>query len=635
MKKIGILISIVLSLNHVFAQHDNDSIIKRNFNSYTIDLIQNPDSTYYKDTLTDNFHNFLPQQKVSFNNLGFTDPGNPFIPAVFSSMPKNNDFWFFNNYFPYIQTHDQIVYFDTKHALTLFKFTGGQKGVELLKFIHSQNIGSSLNFTLNYDITSNSEGFYMNNKNKIHSISLAGAYTKHKYQAHVNFIFNRINNEENGGIKSEENFEDPAYRPEAVDVNLKGSKNKMSQLGIQYNQEYRFGSYDIDTILLKDDTIINKILKSKFSFIHDIKFDRFFRVYTDNSNDFYVNNFFDPATTYDSTVYHLTENMIYLNLLLTGNGIISKFQVLAGIKSDFNYYQNINKVKYFNPEAFDTIRYADFYSSHYLSGIIKFNTSKSNFNGKLNYGILGRNIFDIEINATYNQTITKSLNFDAYFNFERKTPDIFYSFYKSNHFEWHNPDLSKINKTNGGISLNLNKLNLSLGTNINLLHNYFIFNTTSIPEQIKDANLIVDVFIKNLLKIRDFYWFNQLTYQYISDRENVPLPQFVVYSDLYFKKDLFKKALTLQLGVDLKFHTNIYGYAYMPAIGAFYLQNNKEFGNYPNIGVYGSLKVKRLKGFLKFSNVSSLFMPQNYYSLYKIPDNPMSFNFGISWDFYD
>ncbi|PLX07909.1 MAG: hypothetical protein C0596_09230 [Marinilabiliales bacterium] len=73
----------------------------------------------------------------------------------------------------------------------------------------------------------------------------------------------------------------------------------------------------------------------------------------------------------------------------------------------------------------------------------------------------------------------------------------------------------------------------------------------------------------------------------------------------------------------------------MPAIGAFYLQSVREFGNYPNAGIYAAVKIKRLRGFFKLSNFNSIAMPKDYYLLYAIPDNPFSFNFGISWEFYD
>lgn len=627
---------------HEHEEHEHPKN-NRDFSSYTLNILENPDSTLYKDSIIDNLHNFLPQQKVSFNNLGFTDPGNPFTPAVFALRPKDNDFWFLNHYSPYIKTHDNILYFDTRQPFSLLNFVGGAKKLDMLKLIHSQNINESLNFTFIYDIINdfsekNPGGHYTNNQDRIHSLALSGAYTKHKYQAHANFIFNKLTTQENGGIKDEDKFSDPNFRPENLESNLTNSNNIISQLGGQYNQEYRFGSYSTDTVIIEKDTVINKILNNKFSIIHDIKFDRFFRIYKDIPNGFYNNNFLNHSETYDSTVYHLTDNRFYVNFLLNGNGKISKFQVLAGFRNTFNYYQILNKVEQFTNsknEIVDTIRYAKFFASHYLSGILKFETSKSQFNGEVNYGVAARNVFDIDIKANYNQYLTNFLNFDAYFNFERKTSEIFYSFYKSNNFKWNNEDLSKINNTRGGIDFNFHKWKFNIGTNLNLIHNYFVFDTLAIPKQISKTNFIADLYIKNLLKLGPMHWFNQLTYQYISDRSNVPLPEFIVYSNLYFKKDILNKVMILQIGIDFKYHSKIYGYAYMPAIGAFYLQNIKEIGDYPNASAYIAMKIKSLRAFVKASNASSLITPRNYYLLYQIPDNPMSINFGISWEFYD
>ena len=155
------------------------------------------------------------------------------------------------------------------------------------------------------------------------------------------------------------------------------------------------------------------------------------------------------------------------------------------------------------------------------------------------------------------------------------------------------------------------------------------------PHQVIATNLLADFFINKQFDFGKFHWFNQFTYQYIANRSTIPLPELVAYSSFYYKTPMFKNALTLQLGFDVKYHSKINGYAYMPAIGAFYLQNNKEFGNYPNASFYGVVKIKRMRGFLKVSNFNSMFMAPTYYLLYKIPDNPFSINFGISWEFYD
>ena len=573
------------------------------------------DLSFFEDTLTDNFHNYLPEQKISYNNLGYMNPGTPFIQSVYSQQAATNSFWFFNNYTAFIQNHDDIVYFDAKKPFTVFSFGGGASNQELVNFLHTQNITPSLNFAFNYKII-NSDGHYLYNKAKVNALSLNTAYTKHKYQSHFNFIYNKINHDENGGIKSDTIFRYSNISTSSMDVNLNNATNTISQIGFQYNHEYRFGSFSIDTLFIDKDSSINKIFNSNFSINQDFKVDRFYRIYRDIPSDFYATNANDTLT-YDSISYKQIEHNVYFNFNFVNNKYkIQNFKLLAGMKNlIYNYFNST-------------------FMSHYVTGKLVLETAKNSFYGNVNYCFVGTDIFDLDATIDYSREISSSIKLNSNLSYSLANPSLFMYYYRSNNFNWEN-NPNKTNKLSANLELNIDKWNFSIGSNFNLISNYFIFDTFALPQQISSPNIIADAYIKKLLKFGKFRWYNEFTYQYISDRKNLPLPEFVAYSNFYFQSYMFSNALFLQLGIDAKFHTSIYGYAYMPSTGAFYLQNNERFGNYPYACVYGSVKIKRLRGFVKLSNFNSTFMIRNYYLLYKIPDNPMSFNFGISWEFYD
>ena len=206
--------------------------------------------------------------------------------------------------------------------------------------------------------------------------------------------------------------------------------------------------------------------------------------------------------------------------------------------------------------------------------------------------------------------------------------------YYGNNFQWEN-DFAKNGIASANVEFFMEKYFLAVGADMNLLHNYIIYGYDAKPKQINSANIVVDVYANKTFNFWKFHWFNEVAYQYIKDKEYVCLPDVVAYSSLFFKTDMFNKALALQIGLDAKFTSNYYGYAYMPATGVFYIQNEKKFGCYPNLGVYVGAKIKRFRVFGKLSNYNSSFMQPRFYSLHRIPENPMAFNFGISWEFYD
>ncbi len=617
MKKVSLILLNITFCVAIFAQHEG---IQRHFESYKIKPVVINDNTYANDTLTDEFHLFLPQQKVSYNNLGWMSPGNPYLTAVYSEQPDLNPFWFFNNLGGFVKKHDDVIYFDAHKPFTLFTFSGGG-GLECVKFLHTQNITPTLNFAFDYEIA-NSDSYYQENNTKVNALSFATAYTKRRYQSHFNFIINKVNRNENGGLADMEAFDTTYYASNVYATNLSDIESELSQIGIQYNHEYRFGSYSSDTVVLENDTAISKVFDSKFSIIHDIKLDRYYRIYTGLPTDFYQNNFDNDTLTYDSVSYKTLNNSFLLNFNVLGQNKIKKIQILAGISNllyDYYYFDTVGSTTYL---------------SNYITGLLNFDTKSGEFQTEINYCFLGTDIFDMNLNVKYQYSISKNFKIKTYYNYLYENPSIFYFNYYSNHFKW-NTDPLKVLKNSGGINFEFVKLNLNLGANVNLLKNYFVFNNLAMPVQIEPVNIIADAYITKQFNLGSFHWFTKFTYQYITDNTKVPLPEFVGYSNIYFKKWIFKGAMQFQIGVDVKYHSGIYGYAYMPAIGAFYLQNSKEFGNYPNAGIYTAIKVKRLRGFVKLSNFNSIVMQKNYYLLYAIPDNPFSFNFGISWEFYD
>lgn len=615
MKRELLSILFCLAVNLAFSQHEG---IERHFTSYKLYNTSYDDFTYIDDSLTDYFHNYLPQFTQTYHPLGWLNPGSPFVPAIYSEQ-ESHTFWFFDNYTPYLQDHDNIIYFDANKPFTLFQFYGGGKVQEIVKFLHTQNISPTFNFSFNYNII-NSKGYYQRNETKVNSLSLATAYTKRKYQSHFNFVFNKINHHENGGIKDTDKFEESLYPSDWYSVNLDNAQNTVGQLGAQYNHEFRFGSYSSDTIVLDKDTAINKVFDSKFSVIHDIKADRFYRQYLDIPGGFYSNIYRDSSLTNDSTYYKVIDNKVLLNFLLEGSGKIEKFQILAGINN------------YLYDYGFDST--SQTYLSNYVTGSLTFETANSSFYSELSYCFAGADIFDTDISAEYYLDLTDNTNLSAYFGFSVLNPSIFMYYYRSNHFEW-DLDAYKTTNINGGINFNFSKIDFDAGVNFNIPDNYLIFDSLCYPRQIAAANLITDAYLSKTFNFGNFHWFTKFTYQYIANRTNIPLPDMIGYTSFYFKRDIFKHACTLQLGFDVKYNSACYGYAYMPALGVFYLQNNRRFGNYPNAGIYGVVKVKRLRGFVKVGNFNSTFMPSTYYLLYKVPDNPFSFNFGISWEFYD
>jgi len=619
MQKIVTVVILLLTSIAAMAQHEG---IRRYFSAYTLNNDTITDYRTYNDTTIDYFYKFLQQQQVSDNTLGLMNPGNPYITALFSKQEQKHDFCFLNNYQAFIKSHDDVVYFDAHKPFTRFDFTGGNKGLEIAKFIHTQNFTPYFNLTFDYNI-SNSDGFYLNNASKVNALYLAGAFTKKKYQNHFNFIFNKINCNENAGIADPDKFERGDIRAVDNNVLLTQASSTISQLGAQYNHEYRIGNYTIDTIIRdeKKDTAINKILHSKFSIVHDVTFDRYIRKYNDKTSSFYTNIYNDSISTNDSVTQFQLNNKLLLCLNFQNDTTNNRFKIYAGLKNKF-YTFNLDST------------YKSKYNSTYITGNLFFKHNRTDLYAEADYCLFGADAFEIDVFGKLTQMFSENLGLNASAGYELKNSTLLESYYTSNNFKWEN-NFRKNGVASAHIDLFHSKIRLSVGANLNYLHNYIIYDQQAMPTQINKGNIIADVYVSKTFNFWKFHWFNEVAYQYISDKQYVRLPDAVAYSSLYFLSGMFNNALTIQIGIDAKFNSKFYGYAYMPATAVFYLQDEKNFGLYPNLGVFIGAKIKRFRIFAKLSNLNSTFMAPKYFLLHRLPDNPLAFNFGISWEFYD
>lgn len=600
-----------------FAQHEG---IERHFSSYRLTPWPEKEMRIYSDTTTDNFFNYLPQHKYTQHFFGYNSPGKPFLPMIFSERPKPHSFYFLNNYYPYIPRHHHTIYYDAQKPFTLVTFSAGAGGIELVRFLHTQNVNPTFNIGLNVGAT-NTDGNFMRNESKINDVSIFTAYTKRRYQSYSNFIFHKIEHFENGGITSDSIYENTDIREENMDINLHNAQNTLSQLGMHYKHEYRFGDFYTDTIKIKEDTVINYIYEGNFSIIQDLKANRYYRIYSDIPGQFYENIYNDSLNTFDSTGLRHYRHKIMLNLhLINSKEMNTSLRLMGGIRNDFYDYSIDGEAK--------------FYQFHYLSGYLLFENPRHDFRANLNYCFAGTGILDMDINANHDYKLSENLLLSSDFNYELADPDRILFYYSSNHFNWSN-DLKKSLRLGGSSSLRLKEQNLSFGVNINLLSNYVIFNKSALPEQISTANLVTDVFVDKKFKFGKFFMNNRLTYQLVSDKDNLPLPEILAYSSLYLKTPVFNNAAVFQTGLSGYYHSSAFAYAYMPATGAYYLQDTRKIGNHFMVSFHVCVQIRKFRLFVRASNLNTMFMPRNQYLMLHVPENPFGINFGVSWEFYD
>ena len=175
------------------------------------------------------------------------------------------------------------------------------------------------------------------------------------------------------------------------------------------------------------------------------------------------------------------------------------------------------------------------------------------------------------------------------------------------------------------------------GTRLNVgvenIQNYVYFGNDCLPKQESSILQVFSATLQQDFHFGPFNLDNQLVYQKSSKSSVIPLPDFSVYSNLYF---LFRiaKVLHVQLGADFRYYTKYYGEAYEPAILSFHTQNDVKIGGYPLMNAYINMKLKQTRFYVMYSHANQgLFGGKNSFTLPHYPLPPSMLQIGISIDF--
>ncbi|MBQ8050950.1 MAG: putative porin [Bacteroidaceae bacterium] len=234
-------------------------------------------------------------------------------------------------------------------------------------------------------------------------------------------------------------------------------------------------------------------------------------------------------------------------------------------------------------------------------------------------------------------------------------PNFYFRHYHSQFCWWDNESLSNEFKTRIEGTLRLPRTGTSLRIGLENVKNYTYYamqNTllssvskSPLPSDYSHAVSVVQhsgniqVFSATLqqnVKLGPLHWDNDVTYQTTSSASALPLPRVSLYSNLYLQFRI-ARVLNVELGGDLRYFTRYFAPDYSPAVQQFAVQDGANpcvaIGNYPIVGVYANLHIKRCRLYVAMQHVNegtgNMFWAPHY------PMDPRTFHFGLSWNFFN
>lgn len=587
------------------------------------------------DTLQDYFHIFHPlykdQKVLTATYLG--NYGTPALDNNFFNRHYNTNYFFARTRDWYILTPWELKYFNTHTPYTRLDYSQSENksrnNETRFNVIHSQNINPWWNFTFRVDLAK-SDGQYVAQETRNNSVALYSSYTKDFLNIHAGFVTNSLKNNENGGLTNDSlmfDQKDARY----WNVNLNGSKSQFSNNYFFANGEYRFGKY-INT----GDTINEEKFRPIMGIILSSEVNLNRQEFTDDegeSVDFFDNTYYPDFYTSDSIRYNRITNVFQLKQYENAEKKYS-FGKRAFIGVEINRGSMPGEL---SPDSL--VLTTDIkYSNTYVGGGIFRQTGrfwKWNFDGK--FYLAGRNAGQTELTGLIYKPFPflgdslASISFDG--KLENIVPDYFQERFYSNHYRWWQ-DLDMEQRMTVGGTFRMPKRKFEIGAKYAIINNFVYNDTLGIPNQTSDEILVLSAYLDKDFSYRGLHLRTRLLWQKASNEEYLHLPDFSAFVSGYFQFTISKVLLT-QIGSDVRYNTKYYADAYAPSTGLFYLQNEKEYGNYPYIDVYASLRLKRTRVFFKYMNIGTHFLNGEYMTSPSYPMNRATFRLGLSWAFYD
>ena len=579
--------------------------------------------------------------KYSPVNATLGNYGLPFYQLSFFDRVTDPEKFLYAYYYPLMHLPSNAVFMNTQVPFTEldWSFAGPVANSEqTFRVRHSQNINRFINFGLIYDIVF-SLGQYNYQRSADKTFTFYSSYTGEKYKVYFSAGINNLLSYENGGIIMISDLNQPNTFDVPTQLGaLDKANSDLKNHNILLVQRYTIGGNPV----VKKDSTSHK--RSGFfglsgTFSHIFMFENNARTYkdADPTSGFYENIFITKTVTSDSVYSRTIKNTVRFDF---STDETRKFALGggAGIRNEISRYYFIVPIP-FPLFAAPSILHEN---SNVLIGKL-FNNIGNKFGWQATGELYatGYRAGDFNLNGEISKSFDWKKGRASWLitgSMKNTQPSIWYDRWGGNNFGW-DKNLKKEFRIDLGSTFKYPARKTELKLNYAIIKNYVDFDTTAHPSQYSGGLSVASVAVKNELRAWKFHLASDVIIQKSSNSEILDLPLVTVRSAGYFEHLIrFTKTggkLSTQLGVDVTYNTVYHPYAYMPATGRFYRQDNETAGDYPFINVFLNLKIKRTRIFVMFDHVNAKLMGYNYEMVPSYPMNIRMLRYGLAWTFYD
>ena len=540
-----------------------------------------------------------------------------------------------NPYLNQSKNPDNFYFHKVGQPFTEFLYTQGDGRYNGLEVLHTQNFSPTWNVTLDYRSQLINQDLHVGarQQNMHRNIALGSNFQSENKRIDQQTIltWNRSRREENGGLKADSLFYGPTgFQGSQWDIRTFGAYTPWLNQANSFwaNSHHR----SISRYHLKTDSF------KHLAFFHQLDYQNTRFHYTDKSVDtFYyqaIPLIHNTNNVYDSTVWKLIENRIGLEFR-------DQFQTLG-----FSILAQNAAVRYQSLTEIPSNLQKQNFQSQGLELTYKIQANRLSSLSKYTYLFNGFGKgYQLTSNLNYSLSDSSKISFQL---FASDQPiSLFQYQYLGNFVRY------KINQPFNEQHWSVQTVYQQKFKNFKFLasaqlgsKNHFVnidLRPTNIPSIFyQQINLQTQYHSKHWFTYVNAFWQNY------SDSgssafglTNLGLPKWNLSAGVAFQQHLFKKALYLRYGFDIRYISSYNAIYYRPDALQFYYnsQDLTSIGNYATADIYISGRVQTVDFFLKMEHLNewliSPWLNPHYEWVKNYPIEPSRFRMGISWKFWN
>ena len=490
---------------------------------------------------------------------------------------------------------------------------------------HAQQITEDLHFALGLE-TIIGEGRYVRQSTRAVNLGATLRYKlpSGRYGFSAYYLLNLINPQENGGLADDAEFEDSLYAPSSINVRFSGlqASNRLFQNTVFFRHYLALSGKSKDS---------SEVIENKLGYlVHDIEFSSDKHLFSAQLDTTLFDNFYlNSKETVDQMKHLQFRTGLFWSSYLPEDTLPDKKNFIrfsAGIMYDFHQLKGIYRFR-----------------THQLTpaGVLQvklFNRLHINANALIT--LMGYNAGDLTVEGRLGMDFLRNEKAKhqlvANIGLYNYAPDFFFTYTLANNYKWdyytQGFGWNKQQTITAGFSWIYQ--NYTVGVNYYTLNNCMMLDKSGQPMQIDKFVNVYQLSAYIPFHIKGFGFNTNLYLQY-SDNDYIRIPVFAARQSVYYGFPMFKKALYLQLGFDFLYNTAYYANAYNPVLQQFYLQDDKEIGNYGYLDFYLRGKIRRFQVQFKLTHLWAGLLGKTYYLVPHYPAKNLGFAVGVAWRFHD